>query len=196
MEWTEKDREWLLAFRNSIDYDGIKIKEQIKQKLLENKYIIHVLNNKELEEDDAGPDEYFGVNILPTYQIAPTQTNVQNFICYTVGFREENRWNDAVKKLHITFVILCEQKNLIDKETSLARTDLLAALIQDQFNYTNYFGRKVHIVQDEESVVDTMYACRTLIFEQDTDNNLVRTRNGIPQLTNKHTHAEIPKSKD
>lgn len=196
MEWTEQDREWLLAFRNNIDYDGIKIKEQIKKKLLENKFIIHVLNNKELEEDDAGADEYFGVNILPYYLIQPTQTNVQNFICYTVGFREENRWNDTIKKLRITFVILCEQKNIIDDETSLARTDLLGALIQDQFNYTNCFGRKVHIVQDEESVVDNDYACRTLIFEQDTDNNLVRTRNSIPQLANKHTHAEVPKSKD
>ena len=188
-KFTEADKEWLRSFRTKIDYDGIKIKEQIKQQLLDNKYIIHVLNNKELEDDDASPDEYFGVNILPYYLISPTQTNVQNFICYTVGFRKEQNYNDAVKTMWITFVILCDQKNIIDKDTSLVRTDLLAALIQDQFNYTNYFGRKIHIVRDEESVVDTNYACRTLIFEQDTDNNLVKTRNGIPQLYNKHTHG-------
>lgn len=199
MKWNnEKDREWLLSFRDSVDYDGIKIKEIIKQKLLENKYILHVLNNKEIEEqarddDEIRSDEYFNKNILPFYLISPTQTDVQNFICYTVGFREEYRYNDAFKKLHITFVILCEQKTIIDEDTSLARTDLLAALIQDQFNYTNYFGRKIHIVQDEESVVDTSYACRTLIFEQDADNNLVRTRNGIPRLINKDTYAQIPK---
>ncbi len=194
VEWDdENDREWLLSFKDTVDYDGIKIKEIIKQKLLENRFIVHVLNNKELEAVNAGADKYFGKNILPYYLINPTQTDVQNFICYTVGFREEYRYNDTVKKLLITFVILCEQKNIIDKETSLARTDLLAALIQDQFNYTNYFGKKVHIIQDEESVVDNAYSCRTLIFEQETDNNLVRTRNGIPRLINKDTYAEIPK---
>jgi len=190
MEWTKEDSEWLRSFRNNIDCDEIKIKEQIKQQLINNKYLIHVLNNKELEEKDATPDEYFGVNILPYYMISPTQTNVQNFICYTVGFRAERRYSgDAVKVLQLTFVILSEQKNIIDKDTSLSRTDLLGALIQDQFNWTNYFGRKIHIVRNEESVVDTNYACRTIIFEQDTDNNLVKTRNNIPQMMNKHTHG-------
>ena len=195
MQWDKiKDKELLLSFKKTVDYDGIKVKEIIKQKLLENRFIIHVLNNAELEKIDAEADKYFGVNILPFYQIHPTQYETQNYICYTVGFREERRYNDAVKVLRITFVILCEQKNIIDKDTSLARTDLLAALIQDQFNYTNYFGRKVHIVQDEESVVDNDYACRTLIFEQDADNNLVRTREGMPRLINKDTYAKIPKS--
>ena len=189
MKWTEEDSAYLRSYRNIVDYDGIKIKEQIKQQLLDNKYIIHVLNNKELEDSEASADESFGKNILPYYLIQPTQTDVENFICYTVGFREENRSNSCVKVLMITFVILCEQKNIIDKDTSLARTDLLAALIQDQFNYINYFGRKVHIVRDEESVVDNVYATRTLIFEQETDNNLVKTRNNIPQMMNKHTHG-------
>ena len=189
MEWTSQDSAYLRTYRNILDYDGIKIKEQIKEQLLSNKYIIHVLNNKELEDTDAPSDEYFGKNILPYYLISPTQTNVQNFICYTVGFREEYRYNPCVKILQITFVILCEHKNIIDQDTSLSRTDLLAALIQDQFNYFNYFGRKVHIVRDEESVVDTDYAARTLIFEQVTDNNLVKTRNSTPQLMNKHTHG-------
>lgn len=195
MEWDEEnDRDFLLSFKDTVDYDGIKVKEIIKQKLLENRFIIHVLNNRELEEINAGADKYFGKNILPYYLVTPTQSDVQNFICYTVGFREEYRYNDTVKKLLITFVILCEQKNIIDKDTSLARTDLLAALIQDQFNYTNYFGKKVHIIQDEESVVDNIYACRTLIFEQEADNNLVRTRDGVPRLINKDTYAKIPKS--
>lgn len=189
MEWTNEDIAYLKSYRNIVDYDGIKIKEQIKQQLLQNKYIIHVLNNKELEESGATAQDYFGVNILPYYLITPTQTHVENFICYTVGFREESRYNSCVKVLMITFVILCEQKNIIDLDTSLARTDLLAALIQDQFNYINYFGRKVHIVRDEESVVDSKYAARTLIFEQETDNNLVKTRNNIPQMMNKHTHG-------
>lgn len=189
MEWTEEDRIGLQNFKKNIDYDGIKIKEQIKKTLLNNRYIIHVLNNKELEDADAEPDDYFWVNILPNYQITPTQTNVQNFICFTVDYDTLDRYNSVIKLLTVNFVILCDNKNLMDKDTGVARHDLLAALIQDQFNFTNLLGSKVMLVEDKESVVDTDYACRTLVFRQTTDNNIVKTRtvNGkrTPIISNK-----------
>ena len=185
MKWTKEDRNRLLDFKNNVDSDDIRIKEIIKKVLLNNKYIIHVLNNKELEELDSEPDDYFNVNILPYYMVTPTQTNVQNFLCYTVSYKDLNRNNSTQKYLQITFVILCEQKNSIDKETGIARHDLLAALIQDQFNFTNYFGRKIQLFEDTESIVDSSYSCRTLIFEQITDNNLVKTKNGVSRLINK-----------
>lgn len=175
MEWTDADQEYLLQFRNTVDSDEIKVKEQVKRKLIENKYIIHVLNNKELEEAEAEPDEYFGKAIMPYYIIEPTQTNVQNFICYTVGFNKVYVNNKVMKRLLLTFEILCEQKTAIDEDTSTARQDLLAALIKDQFNYTNIFGAKIVCVENKELVVDTNYAARQLIFEQLTDNNLVKS---------------------
>lgn len=185
MEWTNADKEALKAFKTNIDSDDIKVKEKIKKVLLDNRFIIHVLNNEELEKSEAEADEYYGVNIRPYYMITPTQTNVQNFVCYTVSYKELDRYNSSVKKLQIVFVILCEQKNIKDEDTGIARHDLLAALIQDQFNYTNYFGATIQLVEDTESVVDTFYACRTLVFEQITDNNVVKTRNGMPRFANK-----------
>ena len=65
MEWTQADVAALQEFTTTIDSDDIKCKEQIKKILLNNRFIIHVLNNKELEEVDAEPDEYYGINILP-----------------------------------------------------------------------------------------------------------------------------------
>lgn len=198
MEWTKKDRDFLLQFRNTVDYDGIKVKQKVKEILLNNKYIIHVLNNKELEDNESEPDEYFGTSILPFYLIPEVQSKVKNFLCYTVGFKKEYNFNHSRSKsafnkvLQLTFVILCEQKNIIDTETSLCRTDLIAALLQDQFNNTNYFGTNLMLMQDIESVTDTAYATRTLVFEQLTDNNLVRTRDGNARLDNKAFYAEIP----
>lgn len=190
MEWTQEDRQALLSFRHTIDSDDIKVKEQIKQVLLNNRFIIHVLNNIELEEADAEPDDYFNVNILPYYMIQPIQTNVQNYICYEVNYDEMMRYNKNIKTLEIIFHILCEQKNVIDKETGIAKHDLLAALIQDQFNYTNLIGGgKIRLVSDVASVVDSKYAARTLTFQQITDNNLVKTKNGTPKLANKEVHT-------
>lgn len=194
MEWTQQDTDALRQFTTTIDSDDIKVKEKIKQVLLDNRFIIKTLNNKELEDVDAEPEEYYGINILPYYMISPTQTNVQNFICYEVAYNELDRYNSAVKKLNIVFTILCNDKtimddpdkenNIIDDGTGIPRHDLLAALIQDTFNYTNYFGRKIKLVSDVPSTVDTHYACRVLTFEQITDNNLVKT-SGQPRLANK-----------
>lgn len=185
MEWTKDDVKRLLEFKNTVDSDDIKIKEQIKHKLVSNRYIAHVLNNKELEDSDANPEDYFGVNIFPYYIVYPTQHNVQNFICYEVTYRNIERYNSALKELDVMFYILCECKNIIDSDTGIARHDLLAALITDQFNHTNIFGKKISLVSDIGYVTDDQYALRTLTFEQVTDNNFVKTKNGVSKLSNK-----------
>ena len=184
----------LLQFKGSIDSDDIKVKETIKRILLENKLIIYALNNKELEEEEADPEDYYGVNILPYYMINPVQHNVQNYLCYEVRYdmaqsyqysKSHNSLNPTVKTLSIIFTILCHHKNIIDEETGIARHDLLAALVQDQFNWSSEFGSKIMLVSDVPSVVDNNYACRTLSFEQTTDNNVVKTIDDIPRLINK-----------
>ena len=185
MMLTKEQLRELRDYKKNIDSDNIKNKEIVKKKLINNELIIHLLNNKELQSVGAEADEYYGVNILPYYMINPTQTNVQNFICYTTNFDELDRYNKSVKYMQITLVILCEQKNIIDEDTYASRHDLLAALIMDEFNYTNYFGAKIHCVSDKETVVDTNYACRTLVFEQITDNNITKTRDGVPRTVNK-----------
>ena len=178
----------LLALKKNLDSDDIRNKEIIKKKLLNNETIIYLLNNKELKDAEAESDEYYGINILPYYIIKPTQTNVQNFICYETEFDELDRYNKEVKYMRIIFYILCEQKNIVDEDTYIARHDLLAALILDEFNYTNYFGAKIRCVSNKPSIVDTDYACRTLIFEQITDNNVVKTRNSTSKMVNKEIH--------
>jgi len=46
----------------------------------------------------------------------------------------------------------------------------------EEFNLSNCFGTQIKCVSDEPSVVDTSYACRTLVFEMETQNNLIKTR--------------------
>ena len=188
-QWTKEDSKRLASYKYIVDNDNIRIKQKIKEKLLANDDIIHVLDNKELQEAEAENDEYFGINIRDSYIIPETQVDSQNYICFTVGYRDVNRYNDLVKELHITFYILCEQKNLKDRDTGIARHDLLAALIQNEFNYTNYFGRMIQLVQDEESITDNAYVTRVLTFTQTTDNNVTKTKYGQPtRIVNKEVH--------
>ena len=181
MTWTDADRERLLVFKTNPDCDDVKVKEKIKEILLGDKYILHVLDNKKLEpsvEDDmTNADEYFGVNILPYYLISPTQSEASNFICYETSF-EKRRYdaNRTTKNLNIIFYLLSEQKLIKDADTGIAKHDLLAALIINKFNWTNYFGRKIFLISDQASVVDVKYACRTLVFQQEEDNDLVKCK--------------------
>ena len=186
MEWTKEDKERLLSFRQTLDCDDIKLKQEIKQRLLGSKDIIHVLNNKELEAQDAEPDDYFGVNIFPVYLIADTQHNVQNFICYETSFERVNRYSlTALKRQTIIFYISCESKNCIDNETSLPRHDLLAALVENLFNYEVLSCGRIRLAQSKPSITDNNYCTRTLIFECETDRNLVKTKDGTPMIINK-----------
>lgn len=155
----------LLKFKDKSINDDIRFKEIVKKKLLDNDKIIYVLNNKELQEAEAEVDEYFGVNILPYYMVVPTQTNVQNFVCYEVLFKEEARYNNIVKYIQLIFYVLCDQKNAIEPHTGIARHDLLQALLKEEFNWSNCFGNQIHCVSDKPSTVDSRYSARTLIFE-------------------------------
>ena len=58
------------------------------------------------------------------------------------------------------------------------------------FNWTNLFGKKIHCVSNEPSVVDSDCACRTLIFEQLTDNNLAKTVGGVTRITPREIYAK------
>lgn len=174
----------LLKFKEKPDNDDIRFKEIIKQKLLNNEEIIYVLNNKELQEAEAEPSEYFNVNILPYYIIAPTQSNIQNYICYEVQFSDVDNYDRVVKYGQIIFYVLCNQKENIEKTTGIARHDLLSALIIEEFAWSNCFGQHVKLVSDKPSVVDNHFATRTLIFEGDFTNSLVQTKDGKTSVIN------------
>ena len=182
MELSQEQIQELRDLKKVVDSDDIKYKEIIKKTLINNDLIIYLLNNKELEDNDADPSDYLGVNILPYYMIHPTQSNVQNYICYETTFNELQRYNSNIKKQQIIFYVLCEEKNNIEKTTGIARHDLISALIINMFNWTNLFGAQIHLVSDVPSVIDSDYSCRTLIFEQDTDNNLAKTKNGVTSM--------------
>ena len=197
-EWTKEDSKRLASLKYVTDNDNIRIKEIIKQKLLNNDDIIHVIHNKELTEIEAENDEYFGKNILPYYNVPGTQTDSQNYICFTVGYENVERnftnssrmYNDLQRHLHVVFIVLCEQSDIKDEDTGIARHDLLAALIQNEFNFTNFFGRRIQLVSDEESLVDNRYLARTLVFTQITDNNVTKTQYGNPsRIVTKEIHT-------
>lgn len=164
--------EELQEYKTLPDDDNIRFKEIIKKKLYQNPDIIHVLHNVEL--DEQAPDEYVGVSIIPYLIVPKTQDIPRTYLCYTSSYDELQRNNSLIKNAEIKFVVLCDYRDSIDKETGIARHDLLGALIKREFNHTNYLGQQMVCISDTESTTDTDYAMRTLIFQLETTNNILK----------------------
>lgn len=185
MELTKEQIQELRQYKTVMDDDNIRFKEIIKKNIIDDPLTLYLLNNKELEDAEADPSDYLGVNILPVYMIHPTQHNVSNFICYEVQFKETPRYQDSVMYVDIIFYILCEEKNVIEKLTGIARHDLISARLKHIFNWTNKFGTQCYIISDVPGVTDNDYATRTLTFRMLMPKDIVKTQNGSSRVINR-----------
>ena len=172
MKLTPEELAELRRYRNEPDEDDVRYKQIIKKKLLSNNKIIYLLHNKELEDEDAEPDEYLNVNILGHYIIAPVQSNVQNFICFETSMENVSRSNSVMKLQQIIFYILCHNSDITVAELSSDRHDLIAAEIINMFQGCNDFGTQLKLMSNKPSTTDSDYATRTLIFTQITTNSV------------------------
>lgn len=168
----EQNIQEIIEYKKHNEIDNIYYKEIIKNKLVKNDKIIFSLNNPNLDPDS--PADYIGENIRPYYIMPETQGEPKNYICFETSFNEVPKYNNVLKMGQVIFYVLCDVRTIYDQKTGIARHDLIAALIQDEFNWTNMFGTQIRLVSDKPLIVDTYFAGRTLIFEQTTTNALVK----------------------
>ena len=176
----DKEIQEIIEYKKHYENDNIYYKEIIKNKLINNSKIINSLNNNDLDPDC--PADYMGENILPFYLIAKTQGKPMHYICFETSFNEVARYNKIMKMGQVIFYILCDNKDIYDKQSGIARHDLLAALIVDEFNWTNMFGTQIKLVSDTPMVIDNDYAGRTLIFEQTTTNSIIKDKKVVNKI--------------
>lgn len=160
--------------------DIIEMKRLIKQKLIADQDILEALHNTDLDIDS--PDEFLDVNIFGFTRIPKTQDKVRNFICFTVDDIEPS-YNSHLKVQQIQFICICHLEDM-KTEYGIDRHDLLAFLVRSNFNWSNDFGLQFKLVLNKESPVDSDYYCRTLKFERETPNNLIKATR-----SNKHDRS-------
>ena len=187
----------LRTYAETPDDDNIRYKEKIHDALLNNAELLYALNNEELEselfdednnlliDEETGEllgevDRYFGdnSNIRPYLFIPDTQTDVKHYLCYQVAFDELPRYSKIQKYTEITFNIFVNGKDRTDKLTGIPRHDLIASIIRERFNWSSIFGMQAHLISSKESVTDSNYLVRTLIFQIVDTNGIVNTPYG------------------
>ena len=197
----------LRAYSYTPDDDVIRFKQKIKEKLLKCPELLYALNNTELESELFNPDgtinaeydengnivplgewdRYFPYNIRPYIFIPETQAFTDNFLCYTVGFREIPRYNDVEYYIQVIFTILCSSapEQAVDSLTGQSRVDLIGAILREKFNWSNIFGLQCKLVSNQEDIKDTNYVSRTLILEIVKPNGITNTSlRGKPTIIN------------
>ena len=162
---------------NNFDDEIISMKRLIKQKLIADADILEALHNTDIPLDS--PDEFLDTNIFGFIRIPQTQDTVRNFICFTVDDIEPDRYNSHMKIQQIQFNCICHLDDM-KTEYGIDRHDLLAALVRQNFNWSNDFGMQFKLVYNKESTVDSDYYCRTLRFERECTNSLNRATRSNP----------------
>lgn len=197
--------EKLRLYNEVPDDENIQYKKRIKSVLLSCPELLYAINNKELESElfnEDGSinwdskthepygewDRYFGdnANIRQFLFIPDTQTKTMNYVCYQVGFDEVPRYNDVQKYTEVTFTIFCHEHDRTDKLTGIPRHDLIASIIREKFNGSNIFGMKARMVSSKESITDSHYVVRTLVFQIIDTNGYYNTPYGSKTSVNNY----------
>ena len=163
--------------------DNERYKYRIMKMLTDNQDVLWTLHNKTLEErsysdkDENGNeiemlngDTYRDVSIFNFLKIPEIQSTVKNYICFEVNDVEQPRYN---KDLIIKNIIFRTVSHEDDYKTDwgIARQDLLAAIIQSEFDWSNAFGLHLEKIADRGKVAENGYYYREFVYETTIPNN-------------------------
>lgn len=162
--------------------DNERYKYRIMQMLTHNQDILWTLHNENLQnvnaEGELNGDAYRDVNIFNFLKIPDTQSTVKNFICFEVNDVEQPRYSESLIIKNIIFRTVSHDDDY-KTDWGIARQDLLAAIIQSGFDWTNAFGMHIEKISDRGRVAENGYYYREFIYETTVPNNLVnKAKNG------------------
>ena len=163
----------------NLSYDDIdSYKYIIMDILTKNQDLLKTLHNADLEKEDKkingllNGDLYRDVNIFNYLKIPKTQSIVKNFICFEVDDIEQVRYNEVLITKNITFRTISHGDD-VKTDWGIARQDLLAMIIKNEFDWSNVFGMHISKIYDKGRVSEDGYYYREFIYETTVANNLV-----------------------
>lgn len=171
--------------------DNERYKYRIMKMLTENQDVLWTLHNKQLEEnsyttkDEEGNeiemlngDAYRDVSIFNFLKIPGTQSTVKNYICFEVNDVEQPRYNKDLIIKNIIFRTVSHEEDY-KTDYGIARQDLLALIIQSEFDWSNAFGLHIEKINDKGRIAENGYYYREFVYETTIPNNLVnKAKNG------------------
>lgn len=153
------------------NYSILYQKDLVFRDLCKDSDLIELLNNEELVQKNASPEDYYFVNIFPFLKVPDIQSKVKNFICFEIKDTEDLAYNNAFLCRQLQFRVVSHED---DYRTPymMARQDIMAALIDERFAWSDIFGDRLKKVHDTGKVAENGYYYRDMYYEMKPVNNL------------------------
>lgn len=163
-----------------VEYDDIeRYKYRIMQMLTSNTDLINALHNHELQGHKG--DDYRFVNIFNFLKIPNTQSTVKNFVCFEVQDVEQPRYTEGLMTKYIVFRTVSHEDD-VQTDYGIARQDLLALIIKNEFDWSQVFGMHIEKIQDYGKITENGYYYREFIYETTSTNNLVNKARSVHKI--------------
>lgn len=147
--------------------DVIKDKNKIMNKLISIPDVYTVISNTDISSADEMKDK----NIFSRMKIPNTTLQVKNYICFDYSSKTYSS-DKVLQTVYIKVACICHGSDANIKTSYGNRHDLLAGIVIDAFNWSDFLGFKLELVSDDESILETDYYCRTLLFKNIATNSL------------------------
>lgn len=133
----------------------MKYKNQVANSLANNRDIIQVL--------EPDPTKKLMYSYIFPYLFVPgVEETVRSVVCFALNSNNQYG-NDWFKDSSLIFYLICHNKHL-ETEYGGTRVDVLEGLVIEEFNQNNRFGLTLKLKQSQESVLNSTYYFRTLVF--------------------------------
>jgi hypothetical protein len=148
-----------------VDSEVLEYKRKITNKLVSISDIFTYIKNESI----TTPGEMVGKNIYSFMKVPDPTVYVKNYICFNYSSITSTK-NSSFKNCSVTIGVVCHEDDI--KTTYGNRHDVLAAIITENFNWSNFLGFELELVSDVESIQDNKYHARTLKFVNKSQNSL------------------------
>lgn len=163
--------------KNKDNMDDIfRYKYKIMKMLTSNQDILHTLHNDELAGHDEiiNGDLYRNVCIFDFMKLPNLKDEVKNYICFEVN---DIGYGDLVNKKIVFRTVSHEEDHKTD--WGISRQDLLAAIIKNEFDWSNVFGMHLEKEADQGLVTSDGYYYREIVYKTSAPNNLFNKINNV-----------------
>lgn len=138
-----------------------KYKEKLMDKIVNNKQILILVDNKKINN----PDSYMYDNFFNFLKIPESPEEEKNYICLEVDIPKIYTEQSKVYGKLIVTIYIISHVNLMNTHRGGTRTDLISALIDEMFNNKLTVGlKKMELLSNVAGSVNDKYMCRVMTF--------------------------------
>ena len=146
-------------------YSIVHAKKIIAADLCKDADIIELLNNTELQEKNAPPEDYLFKNIYPFLKVPDIQSTVKNFICFDIDDVGDLAYNNAFLHRQIKIRVMSHEQD-VKTPWGVPRQDILAMMIEERMNWSDLLGIQMKKVYDSAKIAENGYYYRNMYFDQ------------------------------